>query len=85
MELLAVNKTVFVQSCTKDWVGRVAAIPGPYTVVLVEASWVADSGRLHEFIASGKTQQMEIEPVGQVAVQWVNWIPWPHELFTEAV
>lgn len=85
---LEVGQTYFFQTCTKDWVGRLAAIEGPYTVVLTEASWVAESGRLHQFLRNGKADGMEIEPGPPefpLALQWVNWWYWPHKLFTEAV
>ena len=82
---LVVGQTYFVQTCTKDWVGRLVSVDGPYSLTLEDASWVAESGRLHVFVRDGRADGMEVEPVGVVAVQWVNWIPWPHELFTEAV
>jgi len=82
---LEIGKCYFVQTCTKDWVGRLVSIDGPYTLTLVEASWVADSGRFHQFVRDGKTENMEVEPVGAVCCQWVNWIPWDHPLFTGAV
>ncbi len=82
---LTIGETYFVQTCTKDWVGRLVSIDGPYTVTLEEASWVAESGRLHVFVRDGRADSMEIEPVGVVCCQWVNWIPWPHDLFTEVV
>ncbi len=82
---LEVGETYLVQTCTKDWVGRLASVDGPYSLTLEGASWVADSGRLHLFVRDGRAQGMEIEPVGVVLVQWVNVIPWPHTLFEEAV
>jgi hypothetical protein len=82
---LEVGKTYFFQTCTKDWVGRLHSVDGPYTVTLTGASWVADSGRLSVFVREGRAEGMEVEPVGVVCCQWVNWIPWPHKLFTEAV
>lgn len=93
MTKLTVGHNYFFQTCTKDWVGCLLAITGPYTVVLgpdpsqpgSQAAWSAESGRLHVFIAEGKADQMEIEVVGVVSCQWVDWIPWPHKLFTESV
>lgn len=83
---LVVGEKYFVQSCTKDWVGELVRVVGPYTVVLREASWVANSGRLSEFMRSGNGgTHMEIEPVGVVCVQFVNWMPWPHKLFRTAI
>lgn len=85
VKTLEVGKTYFVQSCTKDWVGRLVSIDGPYTVTLEDAAWVALSGRLHAFVRDGQADGMEIEPVGVVCVQWVNWIPWDHALFKDPV
>lgn len=82
---LTVGHCYFVQSCTKDWVGRLVSVNGPYAVTLEDAAWVADSGRLHVFVRDGTAPKMEIEPVGVVCVQWVNWIPWDHDTFTETV
>jgi hypothetical protein len=82
----------FFQTCTKDWVGCLLAITGPYTVVLgphplepgSKAVWSAESGRLHEFIDNGTAEQMEMETVGVVCCQWVDWIPFPHPLLKES-
>lgn len=82
---LEIGKCYFFQTCTKDWVGRLVEIQGPYTVVLEDAAWVADSGRLFNFIREGKAPNMEIEPVDVVCCQWVNWMPWPHKLLREQV
>lgn len=75
----------FFQTCTKDWVGKLHSVDGFRSVTLTEASWVAGSGRLHQFVRDGKADNMEIEPVGVVTCQWVNWIPWNHPTFEEAV
>jgi hypothetical protein len=82
---LVVGETYFFQTCKFDWVGRLVSIDGPYTATLEDASWVANSGRLNEFVKKGKAENMEIEPVGLVSCQWVNWIPWPHKLFKEPI
>ena len=83
---LEVGETYFVETCTKDWVGRLVECSGPYTVVLEDASWVANSGRMSTFMAIGNGgAQMEIEPVGIVCAQWVNWMPWPFALPKEAI
>ena len=82
---MEIGKIYFFQTHKFDWVGRLASIDGPYSVTLTEASWVADCGRLHLFVRDGRADNMEIEPVGVVGLQWSNWIPWPHPLFTEAV
>jgi len=82
-----VGKTYLVRSGSKDYVGVVVAIPTPFTVVLESASWVAESGRWHEFMRHGRAEGMEIEPCGggRLGIRWEEWLDWPHPLFTEAV
>lgn len=74
-----------------DYVGKlVEYLPGKM-VALTQASWVANSGRLATFCAEGKADSMEIEPVGDICVTFVDIKPWvskkgkPHPLFTEQV
>jgi hypothetical protein len=72
----------YVRTLSDHWVGRCIGI-GPDTVLLEEAAWVADSGRLSVFLAKGEAPNMEIEVVGTVCVRWYAWLPWPHKLFTK--
>ena len=85
-----VGDTVFVRANTRDdYVGRIVDIPGPFTVVLDQCSWVASSGRFNEFIQRGEPanrDNLEIEPMGDgVAVNWSLIMRWPHKLFTEPI
>jgi hypothetical protein len=82
---LEVGRCYYVRTARYDYVGRVVSIDGPYTLVLEDAAWVSNSGRLHVFVQNGRATGMEIEPVGVVGLQWLDWIPWDHPLFTEAV
>ena len=85
---LTPGKCYLFQTCTKDWLGRLVSVDGPYAVRITEASWVADSGRLAEFLREGRSAQMEIEPIPNgltVGLLWVNWIEWPHALLRETV
>lgn len=81
--VMQVGQCYYVRTVTDHWVGRVVAI-GPHSVALEECSWVADSGRLSEFIAKGETEQMEIEYVGDYTTKWLGFAPWPHKLFKES-
>ena len=76
-----------VELCMPDRVSlerkRIARAYGA-TLTLTDASWVADTGRLHQFMREGRAAQTEFEPVGVVGVQWVAWLPWDHALPTEA-
>jgi hypothetical protein len=82
---LEVGRCYYVRTARYDYVGRVVSIDGPYTLVLEDAAWVSNSGRLHVFVQNGRATGMEIEPVGVVGLQWLDWTPWDHPLFTEAV
>lgn len=82
---LEIGKTYYVRTDTDHWVGRLVGIDGPFTVSLEQASWVAESGRLHQFCKRGEADGMEIEPVGKITCHWRAIIDWPHKLFTEAV
>jgi hypothetical protein len=82
---LEVGKTYYFETSTKDWVGRVESIDGPYQVTLVDCSWVSNSGRMHLFMLNGEAPGMEIEPVGVKHIVYTGWAVWPHPLFGEAV
>jgi hypothetical protein len=79
------GENYYIRTARNDYIGRLASIDGPYSVTLDGAAWVASSGRLHVFLRDGSAPGMEIEPVGEVGVQWLDWTPWKHPLFTEAV
>lgn len=82
---LEIGKTYFIETITSyNYVGRLVSIDGQ-AVVLEEAAWIANSGRLNEFMRTGKADGMEIEPVGIQGARWAGWRPWPHKLFTKAV
>ena len=80
-----IGKCYFIRTATDYWVGRLVAIQGPFAFTLEEASWIADTGRLSEFMAKGSATEMEVEPVGEITCQWLSYLPWPHPLFTKVV
>lgn len=85
---IEVGKSYFFRTEGDHWIGRVVSVDGPFTVTLEEAAWIASSGRLGVFLAKGKADQMEIEPVPDGMETMVNWrtvIDWPHPLFRKAV
>ena len=82
--MLEIGKCYYVRTITDHWVGRVSAIMAN-CVTLEDASWIADSGRLSDFVRDGKTDTMEIEPVGRVCCHWLTCIPWTHELFNNPI
>jgi hypothetical protein len=81
---LEIGNCYYVRTVTDHWVGRCVSL-GPHSITLEDAAWIAESGRLHEFMSNGRAENMEVEPVGYVCVQWLAWLPWPHALFREAV
>jgi hypothetical protein len=82
---LEVGRCYYVRTARYDYVGRLISIDGPYSITFEDAAWVANSGRLHEFLRAGRAAGMEVEPVGVVGLQWLDWTPWFHDCFTEAV
>lgn len=82
---LVVGEKYYVRTCRNDYVGGLLSIDGPYSVTLGDAAWVAESGRLTAFLRDGTAPGMEVEPVGVVCCQWVDWSPWPHNLFPEQI
>lgn len=85
IRVLTVGETYYVRTVRNDYVGRLASIDGPYSLTLTDAAWVSESGRLGDFMRTGRAEGMEVEPVGVVGLQWLDWSPWPHALFPEAV
>ena len=70
------------------WMGRVVYIVFPFTVWIEDVAWISDTGRLHQFMRDGRTDNMEIEYLGDrsvVAVQMRTAIKWPHDLIRETV
>lgn len=78
------GKCYYVRTLTDHWVGRCVKV-GPFCVTMEEAAWIADSGRLADFMTNGKAANMEIEPVGEITCRWIAFLPWPHPLFTKQV
>lgn len=77
---------VFTEVTSMVYVGRLFSVNGLHDVVLEDAAWVSETGQyLSTFVRDGRTEQMEIEPVGVRAVHWAGWQPWPHPLFPERV
>lgn len=82
---MEVGKCYIVTEVTSMvYVGRCIEIVGPHTVLLADAAWVSETGQyLSTFLKNGKTEGMEIEPVGVRCVHWAGWGPWNHPLFKE--
>lgn len=55
---LEIGKNYFIRSVTHYYTGRLTAIVGQW-LVLEEASWIADTGRFHDFLKDGKCNEYE--------------------------
>lgn len=77
----AVGDAVLIRTVTMYQIGRVAKV-GPDSITLVEASWVADIGRMSVALTTGSLSEVEKAPswivVGRGAV--VDMYPWAHPL-----
>ncbi len=82
------GQAYYVETFGKAWVGRVCDATET-EVVLENAAWVADTGRYHTFLSTGRSEQVEVEPTTQrvtIPLAYVSSkMDWPHPLFTEAV
>jgi len=79
----SIGDSVLIRTVTMYQVGRVVSI-GVDSIVLDEASWLADVGRLSEALANGSLREVEKVPswvvVGRGAI--VDMFPWNHPLPT---
>jgi len=83
MEWLKPGTHVFIRGPRNDYVGEFVGLVGARTVELKNASWIPDSGRyFSNFIAEGRAEGMEVEPVGRGAFNFDDILEWPHKLFT---
>lgn len=80
---IEVGKTYFIRCTPMDYVGRVIAVDGLH-VEMVEASWIAESGRFGEFLRNGSSPNMEIEFIGEWGTKFHSWKEWKHPLFKES-
>lgn len=81
-----VGKNVIVRTVTMIQVGRLVAVT-PHELVLVDAAWVADTGRFGECLATGTVAEAEPFPDGEVVVgrgAVVDACEWRHPLIRVA-
>lgn len=85
---IEVGKAYYLETFGKFYVGKVVSLTGT-ALTLDSAAWVASTGPYHEFLANGKTSNMEVEPMGdgvQLPLAYLAMVrPWAHKLFKEAV
>jgi len=79
-----VGSKVLIRTVTMTQVGRIEAVY-PKEIVLVDGSWVADTGRFSNALATGELSEVERIPgryiVGRGAI--VDCCEWWHDLPTE--
>jgi hypothetical protein len=83
-----IGRAYYIETFGRYYVGRVREVTAT-AVVLDSAAWVAYTGRLSEFLAAGRADGMEVEPLGdgwRVPLAYVSGDkPWEFPLFTAAV
>lgn len=68
----------FIKTATYFYVGYVEESFDGWTT-LKEASWVADTGRLHQCLTTGTVNEAEF--VGEIHIPWtavISVLPWRH-------
>lgn len=77
-----VGKNYFIRSVTHYYTGRLTDIVGEW-LVLDEASWIADTGRFHDFLKDGKCNEYEsfISPVYVPMGSVIDITEWKFPLF----
>lgn len=79
-----VGKNYLFESITSNlYVGRLVEVGFNGEVLLEDAAWVSETGRLNEFMRNGRAENMEVEIVGTKGLRYASWSPWPHALFEE--
>lgn len=80
-----VGQQYYIETLTKYYVGKVVSCDG-CELVLESAAWVASTGLMTDFMAKGKSQNLEVEIIGEIGIP-IGMItaksPWPHKLWKE--
>jgi hypothetical protein len=79
---MPVGTKVFVRTVTHIFTGCVAETSDE-EVALVDACWVADTGRYSNALAEGKLDELEPYPAGRVTLNrgaFIDWSVWEHQL-----
>jgi len=81
-----VGNKYFIRTATNYFTGRVSSITGNF-IFLTEAAWIADTGRYHEFLKTGKAIEAEPYPNGtNLNIESViDFCDWGFALITEQI
>lgn len=79
---LTVGQNYFIRTITHYYTGRLKEVVGQW-LVLDDASWIADTGRFHDFLKDGKCNEYEsfIESVMVPIASIIDVTIWKHGLF----
>lgn len=79
---LEIGTNYFIRTVTHYYTGRLDAIVGDW-LVLTNASWIADTGRFHDFLKEGKCNEYEsfIDSVRIPISSIIDVTKWKHNLF----
>lgn len=82
---LRVGESVVIRTVTYHYIGRVTSLDAT-EIVLEDASWLADSGRWGQALATGTVMEVEPypRPVSIARAAVVDVTSWPHALPREA-
>lgn len=78
---IKVGKAYFIRTVTNYFTGKVDAITDS-DIVLSDAAWIADTGRFHTALKTGKLNEVEPYPDGCIVARGaiIDMARWPHVL-----
>ena len=81
LSFLKQGEKVFIRTVMLYYTGEVVEVGDGY-VKLTKAAWIADTGRLHSFLKSGKVNEFEGFPSGTYinTDTIIDLSYWPHKL-----
>lgn len=80
------GRNVFVRTATHYHIGRFSHVKDGF-MMLSDAAWVADTGRFHEFLKTGKVNEAEpfVDDVLIPLTSIIDVTNWGHALIKEVV
>jgi hypothetical protein len=82
-----VKEKYYIETFGKYYVEQVSEVTGT-ELSLTKAAWVANTGKYSEFLKTGKAENMEVEPIGEMSLPlaYVSFKKvWKHNLFDKAI
>ena len=75
------GRSVLVRTVTHYYTGRLDSVTGQW-LHLLDAAWIADTGRFHTALATGRLSEVEPYPADcwVAACAVVDVCEWPHDL-----